>query len=53
MHTKLFDLGLKPHMLSETLIESMFSTIQRYQDRVIAEHILPRDRWQPSATSNA
>ena len=52
VHTKLLDLGLKPHMLSETLIESMFSTIQRYQDRVIAEHILPRDRWQPSATTN-
>ena len=53
VHTKLLDLGLKPHMLSETLIESMFSTIQRYQDRVITEHILPRDRWQPSATTNA
>jgi UDP-sulfoquinovose synthase len=53
IHTKLLDLGLKPHMLSETLIGSMFSTIQRYQDRVIAEHILPRDRWQPSATTNA
>jgi UDP-sulfoquinovose synthase len=52
VHTKLLDLGLKPHMLSETLIESMFSTIQRYQDRVIAEHILPRDRWQPSAITN-
>jgi UDP-sulfoquinovose synthase len=52
VHTKLLDLGLKPHMLSETLIGSMFSTIQRYQDRVITEHILPRDRWQPSATTN-
>ncbi|MFI5393644.1 MAG: NAD-dependent epimerase/dehydratase family protein, partial [Myxococcota bacterium] len=52
VHTKLLDLGLKPHMLSETLIGSMFSTIQRYQDRVIAEHILPRDRWRPSATTN-
>ncbi|HEX6845211.1 MAG TPA: NAD-dependent epimerase/dehydratase family protein [Actinomycetota bacterium] len=46
-HTKLLDLGLKPHLLNETLIESMFSTIERFKDRVIADHILPRDRWRP------
>ena len=46
-HTKLLDLGLEPHLLSETLIESMFSTIERHKDRVILDHILPRDRWRP------
>jgi UDP-sulfoquinovose synthase len=46
VHTKLLDLGLKPHLLSETLIESMFSEIERYRNRVIPEHILPRDRWR-------
>jgi UDP-sulfoquinovose synthase len=46
-HTKLLDLGLKPQLLSETLIETMFATIERYKDRVIADHILPRDRWRP------
>jgi len=46
-HTKLLDLGLKPHLLDETLIESMFATIERFQDRVIVDHILPRDRWRP------
>jgi UDP-sulfoquinovose synthase len=46
-HTKLLDLGLKPHLLNETLIESMFSTIERFKDRAIADHILPRDRWRP------
>ena len=45
-HTKLLDLGLKPHLLSETLIESMFSTIERYQDRVIPDHIMPATRWR-------
>ena len=45
-HTKLLDLGLKPHLLSETLIESMFETIQRYRDRVIADHIMPATRWR-------
>jgi UDP-sulfoquinovose synthase len=46
-HTKLLDLGLKPHLLNETLIESMFSVIERFKDRVIDDHILPRDRWRP------
>ena len=46
-HTKLLDLGLEPHLLSDTLIESMFAQIERYKDRVIPDHILPRDRWRP------
>ena len=45
-HTKLLDLGLEPHLLSETLIESMFAAIQRYQDRVIPDHIMPATRWR-------
>ncbi|MEX1047838.1 MAG: NAD-dependent epimerase/dehydratase family protein [Actinomycetota bacterium] len=46
-HTKLLDLGLKPHLLSDTLIESMLALIARYKDRVIADHILPTTRWRP------
>jgi UDP-sulfoquinovose synthase len=46
-HTKLLDLGLHPHLLDETLIESMFATIERFKDRVLVDHILPRDRWRP------
>jgi UDP-sulfoquinovose synthase len=46
-HTKLLDLGLRPHLLDETLIESMFATIERFRDRVIVDHILPLDRWRP------
>jgi UDP-sulfoquinovose synthase len=45
-HTKLLDLGLQPHLLSETLIESMFSAIERYKDRVIEDHINPKTRWR-------
>jgi UDP-sulfoquinovose synthase len=41
-HTKLLDLGLKPHLLNETLIESMVATIERYRSRVIL------DRWRPT-----
>jgi len=45
-HTKLLDLGLKPHLLSETLIESMFAEIERHKDRVILDHIMPRTKWR-------
>ncbi len=45
-HTKLLDLGLRPHLLSDTLIESMFAEIERYKDRVIRDHIDPKTRWR-------
>jgi UDP-sulfoquinovose synthase len=45
-HTKLLDLGLRPRLLSETLIESMIERIERYKDRVIVDHIMPRTRWR-------
>jgi UDP-sulfoquinovose synthase len=47
-HTKLLDLGLRPHLLSAELVESMFAVIERFKDRVIPDHILPRDRWRPT-----
>jgi UDP-sulfoquinovose synthase len=46
-HTKLLHLGLKPHFLSETLIESMFGVIERYRERAIPEVIMPKTRWSP------
>jgi UDP-sulfoquinovose synthase len=46
-NTHLLDLGLQPHYLSETLIESMFDVIGRHRDRVAREHIMPRTRWRP------
>jgi UDP-sulfoquinovose synthase len=47
-NTHLLDLGLRPHYLSETLIESMFDAIRRHRDRVIVDHIMPRTRWRPA-----
>ncbi|HEX6262543.1 MAG TPA: NAD-dependent dehydratase, partial [Actinomycetota bacterium] len=52
-HTKLLDLGLEPHYLSETLIESMFEAIRRHEDRVVRDHILPETRWAPRAPERA
>jgi UDP-sulfoquinovose synthase len=52
-HTKLLDLGLEPHYLTETLIGSMFDVIRRHADRVIRDHIMPETRWAPRATEPA
>ena len=46
VHTKLPSLGLEPTLLSETLIESVLTTIERYKHRVIEEHIDPSTRWR-------
>jgi UDP-sulfoquinovose synthase len=46
VHTKLPSLGLKPTLLSETLIESVLSMIDRYKHRVIAEGIDPSTTWR-------
>jgi UDP-sulfoquinovose synthase len=46
-HTGLLELGLRPHLLSETLVESMLAVIDRHRDRVIVDHILPQTRWRP------
>jgi UDP-sulfoquinovose synthase len=48
-HTKLLDLGLEPHNLSEVLVETMFDAIAKYRDRVKMDHILPTTKWHPAA----
>ena len=46
-HSALLDLGLKPHYLSETLVESMFAKIEDHKDRVITKAIMPKTLWRP------
>lgn len=45
-HTKLIDLGLKPHLLSDTLIESLFQVVEQHKDRVNWEAIRPTVNWR-------
>lgn len=45
-HTKLLDLGLKPQMLSETLVESMIHRVEQYKDRVDIATIPPVTTWK-------
>jgi UDP-sulfoquinovose synthase len=50
-HTRLLDLGLQPHLLSDTLISSLFGIADRYKHRVDPEAMRPTVRWR--ATSSA
>jgi UDP-sulfoquinovose synthase len=44
-HSKLIDLGLEPHLLSEALVEHVFESVERHKDRVLANHIEPTTTW--------
>jgi UDP-sulfoquinovose synthase len=48
VHTKLLDLGLKPTLLGEELVESMLHAIERHREHVIESSIDPRTRWNPA-----
>ena len=50
-HTKLVDLGLQPHLLSDTLIESLFEITKRYAHRVRPDALRPTVNWR-SPSSN-
>jgi UDP-sulfoquinovose synthase len=54
VHTGLVGLGLEPHLLSDTLIESLFEITKRYAHRVRPEAMLPTVQWRrpSSAISN-
>ncbi|KPV45356.1 NAD-dependent epimerase/dehydratase family protein [Alicyclobacillus ferrooxydans] len=45
-HTKLMDLGLKPHLLSDDLIRELIETADRYKDRVDFGVIAPNATWR-------
>jgi UDP-sulfoquinovose synthase len=45
-HTGLVGLGLQPHLLSETLIESMFPIVAEHKDRVNLGALLPTVTWR-------
>ncbi|MEA5594845.1 NAD-dependent epimerase/dehydratase family protein [Rivularia sp. UHCC 0363] len=44
-NTKLLDLGLQPHMLSDSLLDSLLNFAVKYQERVDNKQILPKVSW--------
>ena len=46
-NTKLLDLGLQGHLLTDEVVAHIIETIQRYKDRILTETIAPKTRWDP------
>lgn len=45
-NTNLLDLGLQPHLLSDSLIDSLLNFATKYKDRVDPQQILPQVQWR-------
>jgi UDP-sulfoquinovose synthase len=45
-HSKLVELGLKPHRLSESLLDSLLNIAMRYSERVDRKLFLPKVNWR-------
>jgi UDP-sulfoquinovose synthase len=45
-NTKLLDLGLHPHYLSDSLLDSLLNFAMKYRDRVDEAQILPKVTWK-------
>jgi UDP-sulfoquinovose synthase len=45
-HSKLTDLGLEPHLLSDSLVDSLISIALQYRDRIEPEMFGPQVNWR-------
>jgi UDP-sulfoquinovose synthase len=45
-HSKLIELGLEPHLLSDSLLDSLMNVALEYRDRIDAAVMLPRINWR-------
>ncbi len=46
VHTRLLDLGLEPHLLSDSLLDSLLNIAIEHRDRVRHDGIFPRVDWR-------
>jgi UDP-sulfoquinovose synthase len=45
-HSKLIELGLKPHLLSDSLLDSLMNIAVKYRDRIDAATMAPQVNWR-------
>lgn len=45
-HTKLVELGLKPHLLTDDAVDRMFAAVQKMKGNVNRSMIMPRIKWR-------
>ena len=50
VHTALEALGLEPHLLSDTLLTSMFGIIEKHKERVDLEALQPTINWRQTSS---
>jgi UDP-sulfoquinovose synthase len=50
-HSKLIDMGLDPHMLSDSLLDSLINIAVRYRDRVDSSVFTPQVDWRGTRNS--
>ena len=50
-NTKLLDLGLHPHFLTDEVVLGMLQLVERYRDRVDLRAIAPTVQWRSSAST--
>jgi len=49
-HTKLLQLGLQPHCLSDVLLDNMLQRIVEFKERIKPDIILPHIKWNGNAS---
>ena len=45
-HSKLIELGLQPHLLSDSLLDSLMNVAMQYRDRIDVSMMLPQVNWR-------
>jgi UDP-sulfoquinovose synthase len=50
-HTKLLDLGLEPHLLTDEVLTGMLQLVERHRDRVDLRAIAPTVQWRAPAST--
>ena len=45
-HTKLASLGLQPHLLGDSLLDSLLNIALRYKSRIDTSHLMPQINWR-------
>ena len=45
-HSKLIELGLEPHLLSDSLLDSLMNVALKYRDQIDPSVMLPRINWR-------
>jgi UDP-sulfoquinovose synthase len=50
VHSGLVELGLKPHLLNETLIDDLFKVVEEHKGNVNLDGIMPTVKWRNTAS---